>query len=144
MARIIMELLDRQCEKFMGGPTVAYSERVHVTIGPTGKIFLNQKAHGLMGRPMAVYLYFNRPKDMIILEPTAAATANNAFLLKADAHNGRQIYASPFCKHFGIRLKTTQKFIRPDVDAVGRMYLKLSETITVTSVPRKKSQNRER
>lgn len=139
-----MEQLDRQCEKFMGGPTLAYNERVHVTISPKGAIFLNQKAHSMMGRPLAVYLYFNRPKDMIILEPTQALTGNNAFLLKELAHGGRHIYANPFCKHFGIRIKTTEKFLNPTTDAVGRMYLKLSETITVSLGPRKKRQSRER
>lgn len=139
-----MDLLDRQCEKFMGGPTVAYQERVHVTIGSKGAIFLNQKAHKMMGRPLAVYLYFNRPKDLIVLEPTQALTGNNAFLLKELPHGGRHIYITPFCKHFGIRLKTTEKFLNPTVDAVGCMYLKLSETITVSLGPRKKRQNRER
>ena len=134
-----MEHLDRQCEKFMGGPTVAYSERVHVTISPKGAIFLNQKAHKMMGSPQAVYLYFNRPKDMIVLEPTSALTANNAFLLKENAGvPGRRIYANPFCKNFGIRIDATQKFLDPETDSVGRMYLKLSETITVATGPRKK------
>lgn len=135
MARLghnIMQL-DRQCEKFMGGPTVPYGERVHVTIDQKGSIFLNQKAHAMMGRPLAVYLYFNRPKDMIILEPTSAATSGNAFLLKTDGStmSGRRIYANPFCKHFGIKLDTTLKFISPETDAAGRMYLKLSETVIV-------------
>ena len=134
-----MEQLDRQCEKFMGGPTEAYGERVHVTIDQKGSIFLNQKAHAMMGRPLAVYLYFNRPKDMIILEPTSAATSRNAFLLKEDGSTttGRRVYANPFCKHFGIRIDSTHKFIRPEVDAVGRMYLKLSETTIVARGSRK-------
>jgi len=133
-----MEQLDRQCEKFMGGPTVPYRERVHVTIKSGGAIFLNQKAHKMMGRPQAVHLYFNRQKDMVILEPTAALTSNNAFLLKDAGRSARLIYANPFCKHFGIRLKATEKFLNPTVDAAGRMYLKLSETITVSRGPRKK------
>jgi hypothetical protein len=131
--------LDRQCEKFMGGPTEAYGERVHVTIDQKGSIFLNQKAHAMMGRPQAVYLYFNRPQDMIILEPTAAATSTNAFLLKKDKqHTGRRVYANPFCKHFGIKIDSTNKFISPATDAVGRMYLKLSETVIVARGKRKK------
>ena len=134
-----MVTLDRQCEKFMGGPEIAYAERVHVTISPKGAIFINQKAHGLMGRPLAVYLYFNRQKDMIILEPTAALTANNAFQLRdTTGRGGRHIFASPFCKHFGIRPDKTEKFISPETDAIGRLYLKLAETITVTRGPRKK------
>lgn len=140
-----MMQLDRQCEKFMGGPTLAYTERVHVTISPKGAIFLNQKAHKMMGRPLAVYLYYNRPKDTIILEPTDAITANAAFLVRDDGlSTGRRIYANPFCKHFGIRISKTQRFIEPTVDTVSRMYLKLSETVSVATGPRKKGQNRER
>jgi hypothetical protein len=134
-----MDILDRQCEKFMGGPTVPYRERVHVTIKAGGAIFLNQKAHIMMGRPKAVYLYYNRTKDMIILEPTEALTAGNAFMLKDANHSARLIYANPFCKHFGIRVKGTLKFLAPTVDAAGRMYLKLYETVTVSRGPRTKA-----
>lgn len=128
----------------MGGPTVPYTERVHVTIKSGGAIFLNQKAHKIMGRPKAVYLYYNRPKDMIVLEPTEALTASNAFLLKDGQHSARLIYASPFCKHNGIRIKGTLQFLAPTTDAEGRLYLKLHETITVTRGPRGKRLTRER
>ena len=131
--------LDRQCEKFMGGPNEAYSERVHVTISAKGAIFLNEKAHAMMGRPQGVYLYYNRPKDMIVLEPTQAVRSSNAFLLKAAArHSGRHIHASPFCKHFGIRPDATLKFINPETDALGRMYLKLAETTIVDRGPKRR------
>jgi hypothetical protein len=133
-----MNILDRNCEKFLGGPTVPYSERVHVTIKSGGAIFLNQKAHKMMGRPLAVYLYYNRQKDMIILEPTQATTGHAAFLLKDANHSARLIYANPFCKHFGIRIRGTLRFIEPAVDAAGRMYLKLNETVTVSRGPRPK------
>ncbi|MGH9949581.1 MAG: hypothetical protein ACRD6X_20605 [Pyrinomonadaceae bacterium] len=43
-----MEQLDRQCEKFLGGPTIPTSERPHVTINRKGMIFLNQKALSMM------------------------------------------------------------------------------------------------
>jgi hypothetical protein len=129
-----METLDRQCEKFMGGPTVAHRERVHVTINSRGAIFLNQKAHATMGRPLAVYLYYNREKDMIILERTDALRAREAFLLREIGHKGlgRYIHANPFCKHFRIKVEGTVRFLHPEVDAVGRLYLKLRDTITVS------------
>ena len=122
----------------MGGPTIPFSERVYVTITRGGAIFLNRKAHKMMGDPMAVYLYYNRPKDMIILEPTSALTASNAFLFRDAGSNssGRTIYARPFCMHFGIRPDNIQKFLDPEVDSVGRMYLKLSETVNVARGPR--------
>lgn len=139
-----MEQIDGQCEKFRGGPTVAYAERVHVTLKPDGSIFLNQKAHKMMGKPQAVYLYYNRPKNMIILEPTQAAASPESFMLRDAGHSARHVHASPFCKHFNIRVPTTMRFINPTTDAVGRMFLKLSETVSVALAPRKKNQNRER
>jgi len=135
-----METLDRQCEKFMGGPTEAYSERIYVTIDRGGRIFLIEKVHTMTGSPRAVYLYYNRVKDMIILEPTQASTAANAFTLKqfGSSPTSRAVYAKPFCKHFGIRPDGTLQFLRPNIDAAGRLYLKLRETISVTRGPRAK------
>ena len=121
---------------------MAYSERVHVTIDHKGRIFLNQKALKMMGSPLAVYLYYNREKDMIILEPTDALRAKPAFLLKDTQGTGKTIWANPFCRHFNIKLPGTVRFIMPDTDAVGRMYLKLRETVNagVGPRPRKKKQ----
>ena len=127
-----MNVIDRQCEKFMGGPTVPYRERVHVTLDSGGKIFLNQKAHKMMGKPLGVYLYFNRAKDTIILEKTDAIVADNAFVFKDAGHSARIIWANPFCKHFNIRVKGTVKFLDPKTDAIGNLYLKLSDTINVS------------
>ena len=134
-----MNQLDRQCEKFLGGPTQAYQERVHVTISSKGQIFLNQKAHKMMGAPLAVYLYFNRVKDMIILEPTDAIRMNTAFMVRhfGKDSTGRCVRANPFCKHFGIQIDGTLRFIAPDVDAAGRLYLKLSETVSVSQPKRR-------
>jgi len=131
-----MQQLDRQCEKYLGGPTVAYAERTHATISHDGKIFLNQKVHAMMGRPAAVYLYYNRQTDTIILEPTPSVTSNTSFTFRDGGHGARVIYANPFCKHFGITTTGTQRFIAPETDAIGRLYLKLSETVTVTRGPR--------
>ena len=129
-----MEMLDRQCEKFMGGPTVPFRERAHITINTKGEIFLNQKAHAMMGRPLAVYLYYNREKDMIILERTDALRSREAFILREFGHKGlgRRIPANPFCKHFRIQVEGTVRFLNPEVDAVGRMYLKLRDIVTVS------------
>ena len=128
----IMQTIDRQCEKFMGGPTVPYKERVHVTLDSSGRIFLNQKAHKMMGGPLGVYLYYNRAKDTIILEKTDALTSNNCFVFKDGGYSARMLYSKPFCKHFNIRVQGTVKFLDPTTDALGNLYLKLSETINVS------------
>lgn len=115
-----------------------HAERVHATIDRTGKIFFNQKLHNMMGRPQAIFLYFNRPKDMIILEPAMERTASNAFTLREGNGGARLVYASPFFRHFGIRPDGTLRFLTPETDSDGRLYLKLQETITVTRGPRTK------
>ena len=117
----------------MGGPTVPFHERVHVTIDKNGRIFLNQKAHKMMGKPLAVYLYYNRQRDMIILEKTDALSSSNAFLFRDGGNTARIIWAGPFCKHFNIRVQGTLKFLDPATDALGNLYLKLSETINVSA-----------
>lgn len=128
----VMNTLDRQCEKFLGGPTVAFGERVHVTLDSSGTIYLNAKAHKMMGRPQAVYLYFNRQKDTIILEPTQAGGSAAAFTLIDAKNSARRVYANPFCKHFGIKVDGTQRFVEPEADAAGRLFLSLSATVTVS------------
>ena len=133
-----MYVIDRQCEKFMGGPTVPFQERVHITLDGKGRIFLNQKAHKMMGKPLAVYLYYNRAKDMIILERTDALTSSNAFLFRDGGNTARIIWAGPFCRHFNIRVEGTVKFVAPTIDAIGNLYLKLSETISVSGRRRRK------
>jgi hypothetical protein len=124
----------------MGGPTIPYKERVHVTLDSGGRIFLNQKAHKMMGRPLAVYLHFNRSKDLIILEKTDALSSSNSFLFRDGGYSSRIVWGKPFCKHFNIRVEGTVKFLNPTTDALGNLYLNLSETINVSAGkrPRKK------
>ncbi|MBX3281735.1 MAG: hypothetical protein KF756_04580 [Acidobacteria bacterium] len=135
-----MNILDREFEKFIGGPTQAYCDRVHVTIGPNGSLFLNRKAHLLMGKPVFVYLYYSRAKDTIVIEPTQTSLSSVAFKMQEDGgtSGGRRIYANPFCKHFRIKPQETLRFVSPSVDAVGRMFLKLTETVVVAAAPRKR------
>ena len=61
--------MDREWEKFKGGPAVAMKDRIHVTINAKGMILLNANVHRLLGKPTAVNLYFNRQRDQIAVEP---------------------------------------------------------------------------
>ncbi len=124
--------LDSQYQKYMGSPFMWGAEHVHVTIDTRGAVFLNERAHYLMGRPPAVILYFNEPKNTIVLEPAAAAQGPNAFPVSPIHDKGRKIYASGFCRHFGIRPEATLRFIEPAIDDEYRMHLNLHETITVS------------
>ena len=121
--------MDREWEKFKGGPAVAMKDRIHVTINAKGMILLNANVHRLLGKPTAVNLYFNRQRDQIAVEPAHARLDLVFPVREKDPYF--YIYASPFCKHFGIRMPCTQAFIRPEIDQKGVLLLDLSETTTV-------------
>ncbi len=121
--------LDRKFEKFLGGPTKPPEERFHVTITDRNVITVNAKCWRTLGKPKAVYLHFSRFDDIIALEPVDSYNMPSAFPLKQN-QTAWYINAAPFCRHFGIRITETRRFINPDFrdDA---LQLKLSETVSV-------------
>jgi hypothetical protein len=127
--------MDRDFEKFIGGPNEAVAKRVHVTLSPLKLIRLNRNLYNLMGKPDAVQLGYSRTRDTIAIEP-ASPRLNTSFPVIPSGGSWR-INAAPFCRHFNIRVDTTLKFVRPDL--VGHdLYLKLSETVSVGGRKRKK------
>jgi len=136
-ATIRGEIMDREFEKFRGGPTQSTSERLYVTINKENVIGLNNNCYQILGKPPAVYLYFSRVKDVIAVEPVQSPRLPEAFPVKEKNSVGWRINASPFCKHFGIRLDSTERFINPDITSDGKLILKLSETVTVRQNRRK-------
>jgi hypothetical protein len=55
--------------------------------------------------------------------------------------SGYRINAAPFCRHYGIRLDTTVRFVGPEMNN-GKLELKLAETISIAQPrrPRKGKQ----
>src|SRR6185503_2004704 len=132
--------LDREYERFPGGPLKPFSERFHVTLSSSGQLYLNRNAHKLLGNPDAVYIYFNRQKDEIAVEPTSPRLAQ-AFPVKHASGKsiGRIVQINPVMKHYGIRLEGTNRFIQPEIDQHGIMHLKLSEIVQIAGRKRRKS-----
>lgn len=128
--------MDREWEKFRGGPTQATRDRMHVTLSRRGLIYMNANTYRLLGRPTGVYLYFNRAKDSIAVEP-ASPRLPETFPVRR-RQMGHAILAAPFCRHFGIKLDTTEQFVRPDIDEKGVLRLDLSSTVTVSGIRRRK------
>jgi hypothetical protein len=127
--------MDGVFEIFRGGPNEAISKRLYVTISPANLILLNRNIYIQMGRPEAVHLGFDRARDIIAIEP-ANPRFNDTFPLVANPSNWR-INAAPFCRHFGIRIDTTLKFICPEL--VGNtLHLKLREVVSVARTKRRK------
>jgi len=130
--------IDRDFEKFLGGPTQSTHDRLHITINRENVIGLNDNCYRLLGRPVAANLYFSRKRDIIAIEPLASDRFNTAFPVKKKNSVGWRINAAPFCKHYNIRLDSTERFLNPEISDDGRLHLKLAETITVRQIRRKK------
>ena len=128
--------IDREWEKFSGGPFVPYSDCLYVTLSRKGKLHINRKTYELIGKPQRVLLYFNRKKDMIGIRPAHERLAE-AFPIRENGHSFC-FYVGSFLRHYGIKLTTTEKFIAPDINSEGLLTLDLSQTITVGGYARKK------
>jgi hypothetical protein len=127
--------LDREFERFHGGPNEAISKRLHVTISPAKLILINRNMYDLMGKPAAVYLNYSRVRDIIAVEP-ASPRVPDSFPVIANPSNYR-INAAPFCRNFNIDIDTQLKFIRPELEGDALM-LKLNETVSVGGRKRRK------
>ena len=75
-----------------------------------------------------------------MIEPVSSLRLPAAFPVKLKTSVGWRINAAPFCKHFNIRIDSTERFIAPDLRDDGSLQLKLSETVTIRQIRRKKKQ----
>src|SRR5215831_3946716 len=105
--------MDRDFEIFRGGANEALSTRLHVTISPAKLILLNRNVYNQMGKPAAVRLAFSRTRDIIAVEPASIRFEDSFPVIVNGA--GWRISAAPFCRHFGIEIDTTTKFIHPEI-----------------------------
>jgi hypothetical protein len=124
--------IEREFEKYRGGPTEDPKVRVHVSLSPVGRLILNHKAYAMIGKPPAVYLYYSRVTDTIAVEPVTAARVAESLPVIQEKKTSVRVNAAPFCRHFNIRMPATSRFISPKV-VNGRLMLKLSETVVVTT-----------
>lgn len=132
--------LDKKWEKFHGGPAQGRPEsanHIHVTINRKGDIYLNSRAFEAFGRPKAVALYYSREDDAIAVQPAYERFIEHFPVVKKQM--GHAIHAASFCRHWKIRVPTTERFLRPDLDNEGNLILNLRETVTVGGIERKKS-----
>lgn len=81
-----------------------------------------------MGSPEAVVLLFDKVNSVIGVNP-APASLPNAFRIKQKGRGRhRIIHASPFCRHYGIKVDKTTAFLNPEIDEEGVVRLDLKET----------------
>ena len=124
--------MDRDFEKFLAGPTLAAAKRLNVTISRHNVLGLNNNVYRLMGKPEAVCLYYSRSRDVIGILPVSPRM-NEAFPVKPHGRSSWRINAAPFCRHFGIRVDSTFRFVDPEIQGV-KLLLKLSHVVSVATV----------
>ena len=61
---------------------------------------------------------------------------NEAFPVKQHGRTGWRINAAPFCRHFGIRIDSTLKFVDPEIQGV-KLLLKFSHVVGAATVRRR-------
>lgn len=121
--------LDRKWEKFLGGPANKFGNVVRVTINRKGMIYMNSLMYTALGRPKAVALYYSREDDAIAVQPAYERFKEHFQVVKKQM--GWGVHASTFCRHYKIRVPTTERFLRPDLDKEGILILNLRETVNV-------------
>jgi hypothetical protein len=92
-------------------------------------IYMNKRAYEAISDPKAVALYYNREEDAIAMEP--AFELSDESLPVVVRLNGWAVHGGGFCRHFGIQIPKTQRFIRTDITNEGQLILPLRETVTV-------------
>lgn len=126
--------LDRKFEKFLGGPIVSPEQRIHVSIDKRNVISLNARAFGMIGKPAGAWLHFSRADDTIAIEPASSLMLQGVFPFGSNG-SGRYLNAASFCRHYGISLDTTHRFLYPELKD-GALQLKLSETVVIARTRR--------
>lgn len=127
--------LDRKFEKYQGGPTLPRETRVHVSIDHRGVITMNATCYKLLGKPVSANLYFSRADDTIAIEPMDSLRLPTVFPFRPNA-TARYLNSAPFCRHYGIKLDSTLRFISPEIRD-GTLQLKLSDTVIIKREPRR-------
>lgn len=129
--------MDRDFERFRGGPNEPLQSRIYVTLSPRRNLVLNRNAYEQLGRPAAVRLYYSRDRDAIGIEPTSPRLGD-AFPVVANGAAGWRVSAAPFCRHFNISVDTTVRFAAPAFQG-SSLLLSLAETISVARPKRRRA-----
>lgn len=139
-------MISPDLEPFLGGANEPKHGRLYATISKQSIIWLNVNCYRMLGEPKGARLHFSRKDGIIAVEPVSEAPWDNTFPVRSTKRTGYRICALPFCKHFGIRIDTTERFDEPQLTEDGRMLLlnlRRTSTVTVKQAPRKKRSEQE-
>ncbi|MBK9156333.1 MAG: hypothetical protein IPM25_19360 [Chloracidobacterium sp.] len=93
-------------------------------------MYLSANLYNGMGRPGAVFLYYNREKHQIAVQP-ARVDRPDAFPVATKRNGAHWIYARSFCRHHKIRFFASHKFLKPEITEERIVILDLNNTTPV-------------
>lgn len=123
-----------QWEQFEAGPNQPREDRLYVSLNAKGQILLSRKAVESLGSPAAVVLMFSKVSSKIGIRAARSLDKGAFPLIGRRSARSRTIYASPFCRNYGIRVGGTVSFIGIKLDNEGVLILDLSKTARVSRV----------
>ena len=125
--------MKKRWTEFEGRPNRVTKQAPGVTLNHKGVFLLNAKAFAALDEPAAVAFSYDEDERIIGIRPIDARRLN-AFpvLRKTNIKNPsfRIVNGSPFCKHFGIKVKTTIRFSNVELDNEGVLMLALRDATT--------------
>jgi len=124
--------MSRKWLDFEGAPNRSSADKLRVTLNNKGVILLNDKAYQALDTPAAVTLHYDEYERIIGLKPVDARHRNSFPLRHKEKKRYRIIYASPFCRHFRIKVDRTVLFNDVDLDNDGIMTLSLRTATTIS------------
>ncbi len=118
-------------EEFEDGPTIPRETRMYVTLSSRSVIHLNGNVYERLGKPKFVRLLFDRLNSRIGILPSGTPMPNAFPVKQKGTGRHRIIWASPFCKFYGIHFDRIRSFVDPQIDGDGILRLDLRNTVTV-------------
>lgn len=100
----------------------------HITMNPSGVIYLNGSAMKALNDGERFELLYDDANNTIGLRPSNSLNKNASKAAVKGKHGGKKIRAFRLLQEFQIKLKDTVRFLEPEVDDDGVMILDLRQT----------------
>lgn len=117
------------------------AERLGVSINAKNVLTLNKYTRRILGDPEAVLVMLDKRESVIGLSPTHKGD-KDGFEVKPKGGGGNfVVHITPFCRHHGILIEATERFVEPGLTREGFLTLDLKRTINVSNRRKRKKRD---
>ncbi|MDM7922930.1 MAG: hypothetical protein QUS14_11570 [Pyrinomonadaceae bacterium] len=108
------------------GDVAPHWSGLYVTMNTAGSVMMSRVTHERFGAPEAVLILLDAVHSRLALEPAKPGSRNAYPVRNYGRRGGRIVRAYRMLTEFGIRPADTIEFLRPKIDADGRLILDLT------------------